>query len=314
MGPEATSSEHRLTTLHVAELAERSIDQALGVSRALTRLAKESGAAVLATSLVRGPAWVIGSRQRRSRFDETVSVVRRPTTGTAAFVRETALWHALALPCVNALFADATPRTLLNRNVRGFLRGYRGLGIKANWGGREYFRAVSTPLGLLGCDLLADGAVLIEACVGIEASSIVAASGGAGTGAALRELTDADPERVADAVSRGVADKYGLSIEPFLLPEPRPAEPEGLEPAGFVEVIVPIGRLEAAFDRTSGVSIRGDVLTSNAALAAVEERATSSLSSGGDLSVELVEPLRDAPFDGAVVEDVLALLKLVAMR
>jgi hypothetical protein len=298
----------------VAEFAERSIDDALGLSRALPRLARERDAAVLATWLVRGPARVLGSRQRRSRFDASAPLVRRSTTGTAAFLAETALWHALALSRVNALSPDATPRTLLNRNVRGFLRGYRGLGIKANWGGREYFRAVSAPLGLLGCDLLGDGSALIEACVGIEATAIATASGKEGPGAALRDLTDADPERVARAVSRGVADKYGLELAPLVLPEPENAAADAPEPDGFVEVAVPIGRLEAAFDRTSGVSIRGDVLTSNAALDAVEQRATRTLSAGQDLSAELIAPLRYAPLDGALADDVLAVLKLAASR
>jgi hypothetical protein len=260
----------------------------------------------------------LGSRQRGARFEANFPRLRRATTGTAAFVEKTALVHALALPRVDALLGDATPRTLLNRNVRGFLRGYRGLGIKANWGGREYFRAGARPLGLLAYDLLADGAVIVEAWVGLEATAVVAGSGTEQPGAALCELvTSVDPEHVAGVVARGLADKYGRTAESFAGDtasfDSRRAGPRqeiADEAANFVELPVPIGRLEAAIESGPCALLRGDVLSSNAALDAVEERARGALASAEAFSVRVIEPLRAAPLDGALPEDVLAVLEL----
>jgi hypothetical protein len=306
------ASESRLSTLYVAAFAERSIESALALARALPALARERGAAVFATSLVRGPARILGSRQRPARFAGGVPVRGRGTTGTAAFVQDAALCHALALPRVDAVFAGATPKTLLNRNVRGFLRGYRNLGIKANWGGREYVRAGSRPLALLGYDLFADGSTLIEAFIGLDAPAVTAPSGGEGPGAALVDLVAApvDPERVARTVAGGIADKYGLAPAPIAVEAGVDPAPRAAAPGGYVELSVPIGVLEAALARGPKVSIGGDVLGSNAAFDAVEERAARALAAGERLGTDVLAPLEGAPLEGARPEDVLRVLEL----
>ena len=71
-------------------------------------------------------------------------VVRRRTTGTAAWIGRRALWCSLALPAVDALYDDATLPTLLNRNVRPWLRGFTRSGIPAAYFGRECERLQRT--------------------------------------------------------------------------------------------------------------------------------------------------------------------------
>lgn len=243
-------------------------------------------------------------------------MLRRSTTGSAAFVETSALVHALALPRVDSVFRDATPRTLLNRNVRGFLRGYRGLGIKANWGGREYFRAVDAPLGLLAYDLLATGAVLVEAWVGIESTAVVEASGAVRPGASLCALLGGtpDPAEVTAKITRGAADKLEREPVRVLAPSsPRPARSEPPE-LSFAELLVPIGRLEAAIEPGARprVWLCGDVLSSNAVFDEIETRAARALEAGAALTPEIVEPLRAGPLEGARPEDVLEVLERAA--
>ncbi len=70
----------------------------------------------------RGPAR--GARCRSFGLRRAAAkVLRRATTGTAAFLGGRGVVWTLALPHAAALAPDATARTLLNRNVRGFLKG-----------------------------------------------------------------------------------------------------------------------------------------------------------------------------------------------
>ncbi len=135
--------------------------------------AARDGHPYLLASVVRGPAIVLGQRQRAARviaWDERgdTPVYRRATTGTAAYVARTALVWTLALPHVSALLGDATPRTLLNRNVRVFLHGLNRVGALSQYFGREWIAVRHRPCALLGFDVTRDGRVLLEVIAGWE--------------------------------------------------------------------------------------------------------------------------------------------------
>src|SRR5689334_25084131 len=114
----------------LSPIASRSIEDALGLGPALVDLARVERVPCLAASLTLGPAVRLGQHQRAGRVLDVpacersnVRVFQRATSGTAAYAGKRALIFTLALPHVGALFPDATFRTLLNRNVRPFLKG-----------------------------------------------------------------------------------------------------------------------------------------------------------------------------------------------
>jgi hypothetical protein len=72
------------------------------------------------------------------------------------------------LPNVASIEEDATARTLLNRNVRPFLRAFTRAGALAHYFGREWISFKKQPGALLGFDVTRTGAVLIEVFVGFD--------------------------------------------------------------------------------------------------------------------------------------------------
>jgi hypothetical protein len=267
---------------------------------------------------VRGPAVVLGAAQRAGRVVELdacarlgVDVFRRATTGTAVHLGGAALLFTLALPNVAALHPDATARSLLNRNVRGFLRGFEEAGIAARYFGREWISLRKRPGAIVGYDVAEKGAVLFEVLACWRGSfaippELAAAEeraldryGGVAP-VALAELLppDAEPLAVAEAVLQGLASRAQRSLEPASLQEPAPrpvvSDPRDPIPDGLAlasPVRVPIGWIDRAADRASRrVWIGGDMLTSASALRAVERAASASESSS---------ELPAAPLDGA---------------
>lgn len=137
--------------------------------------AARDGRPYLFASVVHGPAVVLGQRQRAARviaWDDRgdTPLYRRATTGTAAYIARAAIVWTLALPRVSTLLDDATPRTLLNRNVRVFLHGLNRVGALAQYFGREWIAVRHRPCALLGFDLTRDGRVLLEMIAGWEGS------------------------------------------------------------------------------------------------------------------------------------------------
>ena len=126
------------------------------------------GRALLASASFTAQALVLGSLQRQdtlqlrspARFDG--SVARRFSTGTEAQLDGAVVYHALTLRRVDALFSDASARTLLNRNfVRAdarLCRGRRAL----RYFGTEVLAVLGHPVALIGYDQTATGAVLIK--------------------------------------------------------------------------------------------------------------------------------------------------------
>ncbi len=198
----------------LAPFEERTLGQALDVGSMLVAAARLEGVPCFAASLIRGPAVVIGQHQRAPRVLDVgrcrasgIPVFRRSTAGTAAFAGRRALVFSLALPHVAALFPDASPRTLLNRNVRPFLRGLTAAGALAHYFGREWVSVRKRPAMLLGFDAAEDGAVLVEAIAGFDEPF------------ALPDELASDDERAADRFTGHVPVGLAEVLPPGTTPE-----------------------------------------------------------------------------------------------
>ncbi|MGK3990892.1 hypothetical protein WME99_48040 [Sorangium sp. So ce136] len=308
--------------------AHRPLADALALGPALLARARSAPAAPwLAASLVEGPAVVLGAAQRAGRVVDLAAcaargapVFRRSTTGTAAFLGGRGVLWTLALPHVAALAPDATARTLLNRNVRGFLRGFTRAGAPAHYFGREWISLQRRPAALLGVDAAEDGAVLLEVLAGHDAPLAIPAELAAPderavdrwlgkAPAALSEVLPArsSPEALARVVVEEIALRAGLPLSEGGAPEleaerfqpitaPDDPAPPGAGPAVLARV--PIGWIEAA---ALGVAparawLGGDVLTARWLLDALGRGADpASLDTGA------------APLEGADLSDLRAL-------
>lgn len=298
----------------------RSLPQALALSRPLLARAEAEGIAWMAASVVSGPAVALGAAQRAGRVLDLeacaragVSVWRRATAGTAVHVGQRGILWALALPRVSTLAGDATPRTLLNRNVRGFLEGIRKSGALAHYFGREWISVEKRPAALLGFEESAGGAVLIEVFAGVEdpcalpeelsteeerALNRYLGKAPLALGAALRGA----PEEIAREVMMAVAGRDSAPREEAQEIEAESVSPITSEddpmPPGFTAGParrVPIGLVETGIERGSGrVWLGGDVL--------VPSHVRASLAAGEALS-------REVPIDGASLDDLVAAVR-----
>lgn len=320
---------NELRPLRSSGVAERALAEALALGPALLLRAREEGASQVAASVVQGPAVVLGAAQRAGRVIDMEAcaqagtrVFRRATTGTAAFVGGASIVWTLALPDVSALVADATARSLVNRNVRGFLRGFRGAGALAHYFGREWIALRHRPGALLGFEVASDGAVLIEVFAGY--TDPIAVPGAIATPserevdrwlgkapAALRELVPEgrSPGDIAHAVLEGVAlhagvrlegaslDRGALACAAEELSSPMDPVPEGL--ALGAPRRVPIGWIEAAASPPESgaprrVWLGGDVLAPTWVLTEVARAAAA-----GDVESPAA---RQAAIEGAALD------------
>ncbi len=320
--------------MHAIEPSKRPVPEALALGPTLLARATQVDTAHFALSLVEGPAVVLGAVQRAGRVVDLeacrragIPVLRRATTGTAAWIGGRAIIVTLALPHVAALFPDATPRTLLNRNVRPLLKGFTRAGTLAHYFGRAWITLQKRPAALLGFDVAPSGAVLVEAFVGHDAS--IALPDDLTTEderaidrflgkkpAALAEISpfaSRDLEGFARAVLEGFLQRtehvastltlaaHELDTRPF-----RPIEiardpvPEGLilRPA----VRVPIGWIEGAVAPATGGGARrvwlgGDVLAPRWALDRIAEGALGETNDD--------TPLPEIALEGATIAELL---------
>jgi hypothetical protein len=296
---------------------ERGLAEALALGPALLARAEAERVPSLIASVVRGPAVVLGAAQRAGRvlrLDACAArgtpVLRRVTSGPAAYVGERAILWTLALPHVAALVPDATARTLLNRNVRGFLRGLSRAGATAHYFGREWVSVRRRPAALLGFEVSPGGAVLLEVIAGVDAS--VALPDALVTDderavdrwlgkppAGLGELMTGEPLEIARDVSRTVALRAATPIEeaPHLdvVPVPPVTEADDPLPPGFVPgpaSRVPVGWIDTALDPlTRRLWLGGDVL--------VPTHVRAALAAGSLVPA-------DVPLEGASLDDLRA--------
>jgi hypothetical protein len=288
--------------LQLAPFEKLTLADALGLAPAALRVAQKLEEPVLATTLVSGGGLVLGSLQRREAFEGDALV--RYTTGPCAMVAGLAFHHVFALPWLSSVAPDANRRNLLNRYVRGFLRGYSRLGVQAQYVGREFISLGRRPCGVLGYEVTADGALVVEALVGLDAA-VLTPSGETEPAASLFELVRArDPADLVPSIHQGFAAKWQLEpTQHGLFPEALPPRRESS--GDFVRRRVPVGWLEAAasLGETATVRLTGDVLSSHAVVEAVESRATAALLAGRTIDGSVIAPLVEGPLDGALPED-----------
>lgn len=302
--------------MRVIAPSSRPLSEALALAPSLIERASD-GDAVIAASFVEGPAVVLGAHQRAGRVVDVAAcataatpVFRRYTTGTAVYIKQRVILWTLALPHVAALHPDATPRTLLNRNVRGFLRGLSRGTAPAQYFGREWIAIHHRPAALLGFEALPDGRVVIEIFAGLNGTIALPAA------LCAEEEREVDrwrgkepltvgarhPEALALQVINAVAAHTRSSLERAELPaelalaapieDPHSPVPSGLTLAAPRRA--PIGWIDAASDPASGrLWIGGDALVASFALSAL----TDAVARG-----EAVAP-GEAPITGASWDD-----------
>lgn len=311
---------------------DRSLEAALSLGPALVEEARRDRAPWIAASVVIGPAVVLGAAQRAGRVVDldacaraSLRVLRRATTGTAAYLGGRSIVWTLALPDVAALIPDASPRSLLNRNVRGFLRGFRAAGAVAHYFGREWISVAHRPAALLGFDVAEGGEVLIEVLAGFDDSirlpdelaaeeerAIDRWQGKSPASLASLARADQSPTGFARCVLESVASQAGAALDvidinsigmgPAVKPVLSPLDPipDGLVPGPPRRV--PIGWVEAAASPAEAGSPRrawlgGDALAPLWALSSIARAAASG--------EERRSPSGEIALDGATERDLL---------
>lgn len=299
--------------------APSTLRDALARGGGALRYAETAQRAVLVSAAVDAEALVLGALQREdtlrgrspARFDG--EILRRFSTGTEAQLSGATLYHALALPRVDALFPDASARTLLNRNLRGLLRGYAAAGVPLRYFGTEVLALLGHPVALVGYERAASGAVLIEVLMGLEAPCVVRSALRREPPAALDTILRSSPPplELLERAVQGLVERLGVSafeVEASSLPQVSP--PSLGWAATPASVPIPLGVVEAV--STPRPKITGDLLASSAALGAVEARAEAVLGAGQPLTDAVLEPLQGAPLDGARAPDLLRALELAS--
>lgn len=145
--------------------SEGSIAEALELGPLCLRETSRTGISCCGAVCFSGTAIVLGAAQVAARVLRSPlpsSSFRRATTGTAAYFEEGGTLWALALPTLDSVLRDATPPTVLNRNLRLFLTGFAKAGISAAYFGREWIACRHRPLALVGLEVDRQGGVLIE--------------------------------------------------------------------------------------------------------------------------------------------------------
>jgi hypothetical protein len=305
-----------VTALALATV-DTDLDGALELGGRALAWTETNGRALLASASFTTQALVLGRLQREdtlrarssARFD--VQVARRCSTGTEAQLDGAVLYHALALPRVDALFSDASARTLLNRNLRALLRGYAAAGVPFRYFGTEVLAVLGHPVALVGYDQSASGAVLIEVLIGLENPCVVRPALQREPPAALYPLLRRSPpahELLLAAVA-GIVDRLGVTVIDVAgsLP-PATANcqlPTANSPAPAT-VAIPLGVVEAVVAPV--VRITGDLLIGRAALQSFEERAAEILARDETPTRDLLTVFDGAAIDGARPADLLQAL------
>lgn len=310
----------------------------VGASLAAREELRTEGVLFAATE-VTGPAVLLGAHQRRAsvlREGSSVAVVRRATGGTASFTGERAVLFSLAMARVNALAPDATPATLLNRVVRGFLQGFTNLGARATYTGRDWVGFAKQPGAHLSFEQWGDGVTLVEVLVGLDVGFEVPVEARAdeeGQRAARRQMGRASVALSksvgramdADELTRVVRDAQGKRW----MREVR-ATHERVDPSGYAsrsphagavvgeaqahepfpadvrvrgEIDVPAGLLEGGRSEPRGeLHLAGDLLVPSYVLRGFERAATGREEQPPEALTE------QAPMEGVRAEDLWGVL------
>ncbi|MEZ4372776.1 MAG: hypothetical protein R3B07_18270 [Polyangiaceae bacterium] len=302
-----------------SNVQELDVPTAIARTRAIVRTVEESQLPWVATTLVSGPALVMGALQREERVRwryrdlGVYPAETRATTGTSLLVSKTAIQQLIVVPMVHALYSDANPANFINRSVRGLLRAYNAIGARGHYFGREHFTLSRRPAGVLGVDVTLGGAWILEAWVGVEEPAPLDGFRNHAPIALREALREAQSKR-ADDTALGLAERLHQKLRGAFAVAA--AERAGEEPPAigaqlsppvvnqgweFVSREVPIGELELG-RRGREYCFRGDLMCSvDRALRFEEQLAHQDLR-------DAVDAFSGAPFEGAQLADLQALL------
>lgn len=268
--------------MHTLGVLSGRLRDALALGPALRERAAESGVPVLAASTFDEPGIVLGALQvsgRVLRDPRAVAAHRRATSGTGLSFTDGGVLFSLALPSVDAVLRDATPATVLNRNLRLFLAGFARAGIAATYLGREWLTHRHRPFAVVGLDADPVGTVLLELFVARRGSFAIPAEIASDLEVAcdryrgklpagLDEITELEPSSLAARVLEGVADRAGSRLREVAPPPLGPrladaSQPLSPLPEGSVlapSLPIPIGQLDLGLDPEGRVFVGGDLL------------------------------------------------------
>ncbi len=146
--------------------ASRFTDAAL-LARALAR-----GYGTLRVSVLAGTVLALARYHLAPAQASDVTLHRRLSGGRAVASGEGFAQVSLTLPHRSALVSDdplaLAPEQILNRAVRGLLGGLAAAGVSAVYPGRDAVTVARRTIAVMGFEIDARGATLIEACVGVE--------------------------------------------------------------------------------------------------------------------------------------------------
>jgi hypothetical protein len=232
-----------------------------GVTAALLAEARPDPAAPPTLVITR----LTGAARALGRFQPAPAApgswVRRHTGGVACAYGAGMVSVVLVLPDLMAFGGVPFLDKVINRAVRGTVRGLASLGLAAAYGGRDFIAAAGRRVGLVAMAAEAGGPCLFQAVLGLDAPAR-AGKDVNGAWAALKELVpDLDFGPLAEALTRGHLKATGRTVLDRPAPAPQDVPPAAPEPnlAWGPAVAVPIGHLAAGLrlDRAGGVEARG---------------------------------------------------------
>lgn len=292
----------------------------LGVTAALLAEADPAAPPTLVLARLTGAARAVGRFQPAPAGPG--AFVRRHTGGVACAYGAGVVSVALVLPDLMAFGGVPFLDKVINRAVRGTVRGLASLGLKAAYGGRDFLSAAGRRVGLVAMAGEAGGPCLFQAVLGLAVPARGGEDPDAAAWVALAELVpDLDFGCLAEALTRGHRKATGRTVVDRPAPAPRPAPPAAPDPdlAWGPAVAVPIGRLAAGLrlDGSGGVEalgLAGDFMADGGLVAALGDALRGRVPDRGAVTraVEelLADPARHAvpgvPDPNAIVNAVLA--------
>lgn len=268
----------------------------LGVASALlAAAAAEPGAppTLLVTRLT-GDAHALGRFQPDPAASE--GHVRRHTGGLACAYGAGIVSVCLVVPDRMAFAGVPFLDKLVNRAVRGTVRGLSSLGLKAAYGGRDFVSTDGRRAGLVSMAAEADGASLFQAVLGLA----VPARDGEEWAPLAELVPDLDFKGLADALTRGHEKATGRTVVDRPAPTPAAAAPAGPEPdlAWGPPVPVPIGTLAAglrldAEGKVAALGLRGEFMADTGFVSALGDALRGHVPEIGAVTRAVEEVLAD---------------------
>lgn len=234
----------------------------------------------LLISRLTGRAAALGRFQRADAAPAGGECLRRHTGGTAVPYGEGLVSLCLVAPDLGAVAGVPFLDKVVNRCVRGCVKGLSSLGLRTMYGGRDFLLADRRRVALVGMAIAEGGTALFQAVLGHTAPATPPAGAPAADGP-WTPLTDLLPglafAALADALASGYAAATGRALEKADAPVPDAAPPALEDPPGLAwgaPVAVPIGTVAAgvrlAPDGTlADLSLAGEMMMDDGAAGAI---------------------------------------------